>query len=92
MNTARPVTYITFTPREAVCQYMGWEFSEAAEYRYHYGKTSAPIYSTSNGYVCAVANGRKPPACEGIEWKEAPGSEADYCKSRGKTVYISKVQ
>lgn len=80
---------IKFSPREAVCQYMGWEFSEAADYRYHYGRTSAPIYSTLIGYVCAVSNDKKPPKYDGLFWTEATGSNADYCKSKGKTVYVA---
>lgn len=82
MNTKR------MSPREAVCQYMGWDFSEAGDYRYHYGRTSSPIYTTSDGYVCAVATGKKPPKY-GIEWVEATGSNADFCKAFGKTIYTS---
>ena len=78
-----------FSPREAVCTFQGWEFSEANDYRYHYGRTSGPIYSTSNGYICAVANGKKPHAYDGLTWVEATGSQAEYCKSRGKTLFVS---
>jgi hypothetical protein len=77
------------SPREAVCQYSGWEFSESADYRYHYGRTAGPIYSTPTGYICAVANGKKPHAYDGLTWAEAIGSAADYVKSKGKTIYIS---
>jgi hypothetical protein len=77
------------SPREAVCQYMGWDFAEAGDYRYHYGRTSAPIYSTADGYVCATATGKKPPKYDGLHWKEAAGSNAEYCKIRGKTVWIA---
>jgi hypothetical protein len=71
---------------------MGWDFSEAADYRYHYGRTSVPIYSMPEGYVCATANGKKP--SKGWreyewDWKEATGDTAEYCKSRGKTVWVS---
>jgi hypothetical protein len=89
MTTTNAVKPKSISPREAVCQYMGWEFSEAADHRYHYGRTSAPIYSTSDGYVCAAANGKKAPKYDGLEWKEATGSSADYCKSRGQTVWIA---
>lgn len=78
----------TITPREAVCQYMGWDYQEAGEHRYHYGRTSAPIYSTSDGYVCAVANGKKPPEY-GLSWQRATGSTADYCALRGRTVFVA---
>ncbi len=76
----------TTSPREAVCQYMGWEFSEASDHRYHYGRTSAPIYSTQDGYVCAVKNGKKPPKY-GLDWKEAP--KAEWLKKQGQTIYIA---
>lgn len=78
-----------FSPREAVCQYMSWEFSEASDYRYHYGRTSIPVYSTSDGLVCAVPNGKKPPNMDLINWVEATGSQAEYCKSNGKTIFVS---
>jgi hypothetical protein len=76
-------------PREAVCQYMGWDYTESSEHRYHYGRTRAPIYSTQDGYVCAAANGKKPPPYDGLVWKEATGSTAEYCKSRGQTVWVA---
>ncbi len=77
------------TPREAICTYMGWDFSEAADYRYHYGRTAIPVYSTADGYVCATANGKKPPADESFQWVEATNTTAVYCKNRGKTVWVS---
>lgn len=77
-----------FNSREAVCQYMGWEYGEASEYRYHYGRTSVPVYSMLDGYVCALRNGRKPPR-DGMMWREATGGTADYCKSRGQTVWTA---
>lgn len=92
MITAEAAAQVKLKPinsREALCQYMGWEWSECGEHRYHYGRTSAPIYSTSDGYVCAVATGRKPPKYDGLSWKEADGDSARYCKSRGKTIFIA---
>lgn len=80
------------SPREAICQYMGWEFSEASDYRYHYGRTSSPIYSTNDGYVCCVANGKKPPKYPGLTWQEVAGSTAEWAKNNGKTIYIANGQ
>lgn len=77
------------SPREAVCQYANWEFSEASDYRYHYGRTSGPIYTTATGYICAVANGKKPHAYNGLMWREATGSTAEFIKSQGQTVYTA---
>jgi hypothetical protein len=82
-----------FSPREAVCQFAGWDFAEAADYRYHYGRTQQPVYSIPDGYICALANGKKPAKTdrEGYlwNWKEATGSAAEYCKYRGYTVWVS---
>jgi hypothetical protein len=87
----------TISPREAVCQYMGWEFNEAHEYRYHYGRTIIPVYSTIDGVICAVKNGKKPPKIDPddnhtsqFDWVEATGITAEYIKTRGKTIYINK--
>jgi hypothetical protein len=82
---------VAFSPREAVCAYMGWDFQEASDYRYHYGRTALPVYSTASGYICAVATGKKPPKTDqdDFNWVEATGSQAEYCKSRGKTIYLS---
>ncbi len=77
---------MTFSNREAVCQYMGWEFSEASDYRYHYGRTSAPIYTTPTGFICAVTNGKNPPKY-GFTWVEAKND--DWCRQNGKTIFIS---
>lgn len=83
-----------FTPREAICTYMGWDFSEAGDYRYHYGRTVNPVYSMPDGYICSCANGKKPAKTDahGNEWNwhEAKGSQAEYCKSRGKTIWVSR--
>ena len=86
-----------FTPREAVCQYMGWSYDEAPDYRYHHGMTKTPIYSMSDGYVCALPNGKKVPKADeeyinnyddDRQFVEATGDIAEYCKSRGKTIWI----
>lgn len=81
-----------FSPREAVCTYQSWDFAEAADYRYQSTRNSLPIYSTADGYVCAMANGKKPPKKDSNGfpnlWLQATGSQAEYCKSRGYTVWI----
>ncbi len=81
------------SPREAVCQYQGWDFSEAAENRYHYGRTAIPIYSTYDGYICAMPNGKLPPVTDArgfvFPWEEAKGANAEHCKARGKTIWIA---
>ena len=81
------------TPREAVCQYQGWEFSEASENRYHYGRTAIPVYSTYDGYVCATVNGKQPPVTDNqgfaYNWKEATGGTAEFLKNSGKTIWLS---
>jgi hypothetical protein len=76
------------SPREAVCTYIGWDFSESLDYRYHYGRTSAPIYSTSDGYICAVATKKKPPKYDGLEWTLAKGTTAEFITNQGKDIYI----
>lgn len=79
-----------YTPREAVCDYMGWSFDEAPDYRYQYGRTTKPVYSTSKGAVCATNEGEQPPNKKDFPWKRATGSQADYCASRGKIIWIAE--
>jgi hypothetical protein len=85
---------MAFTPKEAVCQYMGWSYDDANDYRYHYGLTKIPIYSTADGYICATASGKRVPKHDeeyiGGKFVEATGTQADYCKTKGKTVWILK--
>lgn len=79
-----------FSPKEAICAYTGWESAECAEYRYHYGRTGIPVYSTAEGFICACPNGKKPPNQDAsFGWKEASGSSAAFCKSFGKTTFVS---
>lgn len=81
------------SPREAICQYMGWEYSEASDYRYQYGRSAIPVYSTSDGLVCATANGKKPPKADSTgwvyAWKEVTTGNAVWIKNLGYTVWES---
>lgn len=56
--------------REGICEVMGWEWSEAADYRYQPTRNAIPIYSTSRGSICATRAGKRPPAAnrDGVRW------------------------
>jgi len=80
-----------FSNKEAVATYLGWSFDDVEDYRYHYGLTKAPIYTAGNKYIMALPNGKKPTKhdVEYIgEFKEMTDSMGEYCKSRGRTVWI----
>lgn len=99
MTKFKPAVYIAkpFSPKEAVCQFMGWNYDDANDYRYHAGMTSIPVYSTPDGYICATSNGKKVPKRvveyignddPDVVFVEATGLQAEYCKARGKTIWV----
>ena len=55
---------------EAFATHCGLDISEAKEYRYHYGKTSQPVWAINNEYYC-VTKARQKPAThrDGMEWE-----------------------
>lgn len=48
------------SPREAICQYFGWDYSEASDNRYQPTRFNIPVYAIDQGIACAVSNGKKP--------------------------------
>jgi len=86
------------SPREAVCQYLGISWDSLGDYTYHPGSTATAMYTSGDEYICATANGKKPSKKdqeyitngEGY-FVEATGQSAEYCKSRGRTIWVFKI-
>ena len=81
------------TPREAVCQYNGWDFAEAADYRYHGSRITSPaVYSMSQGVCFALQTGKTPPPKIAKYFEaqpvEATGTTAEWLKSQGQTIWL----
>ena len=56
--------------REAVATHVQFDFQEIEEYRYHYGKTSQPVYALTDAYYCATKPNQRPAKhVDGMDWK-----------------------
>lgn len=79
-------------PRDAICQYTGWDYDESADYRYKYGLTGIPVYSTADGFICCTSVQDHQPNTNGIFddslWKRATGEVADYAVGNGRQIWI----
>lgn len=49
------------TSKEALAQFLGWDYADLKDNRYHAGRTSIPVYCCGNDYYCCNKDG-KPPA------------------------------
>lgn len=54
---------------EAFANHCGFDVSEVKEYRYHYGRTSQPVWALNDGYYCVTKGIQKPAVHrEGMQW------------------------
>lgn len=77
-----------YTPLEAICFVMGWEYSEAKEYRYQPTRTSHPIYSTADGYVCACKDTRRFPPKRLLKEFSGCVFKPSQTRTPGQTVWL----
>ena len=48
------------TRTQAFANHIGCDLAEVKDYRYHYGRTSLPVWSVDNQYYCVTKVGAKP--------------------------------
>lgn len=75
--------------RNVLASHLGWDASELSEYRYHTGRTSAPVYTIGDEYYCCVAKGKKPAKHRDVDdrwnWVKVEDPHFDACD-----IYVSK--
>lgn len=80
------------TSKQALATYLGWDISEVEAYRYHFGRTTIPVYAIGENYYCAARIGKAPAKYRfdnSFEFTFTP-IDNDYIKSLGWIVYIQK--
>lgn len=76
------------TPKNVLCCFLSFDFSEISDYRYHYGRTSAPVYAIDGKYYCCVKTGKKPPKHrDGMNWNWTLTSDSF---TQGFSIYESE--
>lgn len=83
------------TSKEAAAEWIGTSYEDLQDYRYHHGMTKIPLYVVGNTYLYVTANGKKPSKSdqeyitngEG-SFQEATDRQAEYLKTRGRTVWV----
>ncbi len=79
----------TMTKNEAFAIHCGLDTSESKEYRYHYGRTSQPVYAIDNAYYC-VTKGNEKPAIhrDGMEWNWSEIADS-YLNENGYKIWVA---
>lgn len=55
--------------REAFAVHCGLDFSETEDFRYHYGRTTQPVWAFDTCYYCITKQGQRPAKHrDGIQW------------------------
>lgn len=56
------------TKKEALATHLGMDSAELSEYRYHYGRTSVPVYAIGGDYYCVVKYEKPAKHINSIKW------------------------
>lgn len=77
------------TTKEALAIHIEWDIAELKDYRYHAGRTSAPVYSIGNSLMAATKGSKKPPThwTMDFEWQER---KDPYLNGLGFKIWESK--
>lgn len=76
--------------KNVLANHLGWDASELIEYRYHYGRTSVPVYSIGDQYYCCVRSG-KPATHRDADYRwEWNKVEDRYAEANDCEIYVSK--
>lgn len=68
----------------------GWDSSDLDDYRYHYGRTSKPVFAIGNEYFCAVKIDQKPAKHYDNEEWEWEKYKSSFAESNGWQIWVSK--
>lgn len=49
-----------FSRKEKFAEFFSFDYSELNDYRYHYGRTSIPVWAFDDGYYCVTREGEVP--------------------------------
>jgi hypothetical protein len=78
------------TRTQAFASHIGCDVSETKDYRYHYGRTSLPVWSIDGNYYCVTKVGAKPSNHRDkmdFGWVKL---EDNFCENQGFIIWISK--
>lgn len=76
---------------EALARHLDWDIADLRDYRYHYGRTSVPVWSVGDTYYCVTKDSQKPARHrDGIEWGWVDKTADITLKSLGFRVWESK--
>lgn len=57
------------TRRQAFAEHCGFDLAETEDYRYHYGRTSLPVYAMTDCYYCVTKGAQRPAKHrDGMDW------------------------
>jgi hypothetical protein len=77
------------TRRQAFAAHTGMSIEETKDYRYHYGRTTAPVWSIDNSYYCVTKPHQKPATHrDGMQWDWVKLTD-NYCAAYGFEIWIS---
>jgi hypothetical protein len=78
------------TKNSAIASHLMLEASELKDYRYHYGRTSLPVWSVDNEYYCVTKGAEKPAKHrDGLAWEWEEVSD-NWVNHNGYRIWKSK--